>query len=58
MAEAQDGLAVIEHRQLEAFYQTAREQGVVLSEIKQITGFNISKGQAVTLSLFRPAIAP
>ncbi len=54
MAEAQDGLAVVESRQLDAFMQAAEKQGVALKQIKQITGFNISKGQDIVLTLFRP----
>ena len=54
MAEAQEGLAIVESRQLDAFKASAEKQGVVLKQIKQISGFNISKGQHIVLSLFQP----
>ena len=53
LAEAPGGLALVEHRQHDAFLETARQIDLELLAPLQITGFNISKGDDVLILLYR-----
>ena len=53
LAEAPDGLAIVEGRQKEAFVEMAAKVGLVLSTPRQIEGFNMSKGKDVIIFLYR-----
>ena len=55
MAEAADGLAIVEKRGQKTFLETAAMQGVTTTLIASLDGINISKGQEITLLLYRPA---
>ena len=54
MAEAADGLAIVEKRGQKTFLETAAMQGVKTTLIASLDGINISKGQEITLLLYRP----
>lgn len=53
MAEAEDGLALIERRSDAQFRQVAQELGITLEIIKTIKGHNISRGQDVEILFYR-----
>lgn len=53
LAEAPDGLAIIEARKKQTFLETATKLDLSLEEVARVDGFNISKGQDITLSLYR-----
>jgi len=55
MAEAQDGLAVIEARHQDSFIEITGQLGLGIRQLDVIDGFNISKGRAVRLILYQPA---
>ena len=55
MAEAQDGLAVIEARHKDSFIAITEQLGLKLRQLDVIDGFNISKGRAIRLILYQPA---
>ena len=53
LAEAPAGLVIIEQRQKALFLQTAQTLKLQLEAPEQINGFNISKGRAVSIFLYR-----
>ena len=53
LAEASDALAIIEGRKKQRFLETAAQLSLELEEVGRIDGFNISKGDDITLSLYR-----
>ena len=53
LAEAADGLALIEKGQQEAFLAIADRVGLRLAPPRQIEGFNMSKGRDVLIFLYR-----
>ena len=53
LAEAPDGVALIEARQQASFLNLARHLGVTLATPKQISGYNMSKGQDVVILIYR-----
>ena len=53
LAEAADGLALIEKGQQEAFLAMADRVGLRLAPPRQIEGFNMSKGRDVLIFLYR-----
>ena len=55
LAEADDGLAIIEARKKKKFHEVAAKLSLEVTEVDRIDGFNISKGQDITLSLYRRA---
>ena len=55
MAEAQDGLAIIEVRHKDSFIEITNQLGLTLKQLDIIDGFNISKGQPIRLILYQPA---
>ena len=55
LAEADDGLAIIEARKKQKFHEIAAKLSLDVTEVARIDGFNISKGQDITLSLYRRA---
>ena len=55
MAEAQDGLAIIEARHKDSFIETTNQLGIAVRQIDMIDGFNISKGKPIQLILYQPA---
>jgi hypothetical protein len=52
LIEAPGGLAIIEHRQRDAFLKAAGQLGVRLAPPVQLSGINISKGQNVIIFLY------
>ena len=55
LAEAPDGLAIIEGRKQAAFLAVADKLSLTLAPAEVIDGFNISKGADITLYLYRRA---
>ena len=53
LAEAPDGLAIVEGRQQREFLEMAAKVGLALSTPRQIEGFNMSKGKDVLIFLYR-----
>ena len=53
LAEADDALAIIEGRKLDAFKQVIQELSLDVKQVGEVSGFNISKGRDVRLYLFR-----
>ena len=53
LAEAPGGMAVVEQRQQPAFLAMAKRLGLVVEEIRQIEGFNMSKGDDILIFLYR-----
>jgi len=53
LAEAPDGLAIIEREQQPAFLEMAGRVGLRLQPPQQIEGFNMSKGRDVVIFLYR-----
>lgn len=53
LAEASDGLAIIEERKKKRFLETVAKLSLAVEEVARIDGFNISKGDDITLSLYR-----
>ena len=53
LAEAPGGLAIVEQRQKALFLQTAQALNLRLADPQQIDGFNISKGQDVSIFFYR-----
>ena len=53
LAEAPDGLAIVEGRQQQDFLDMAAKVGLALSTPRQIEGFNMSKGKDVLIFLYR-----
>ena len=53
LAEAPQSLAIIEGRKKQAFYDTIQKLGISGTEVGRVTGFNISRGQDVTLLLYQ-----
>ena len=53
LAEAPDGVALVEARQQVAFLDMARRLGLQLSAPEQLSGYNISKGQDVLILIYR-----
>ena len=53
MAEARDGLAIIEQRELAGFKMIADELELGVYEVARVEGFNYSRGQEVSLHFFR-----
>ena len=55
LAEADDGLAIIEARKKKKFHEVIAKLSLEVKEVDRIDGFNISKGQDITLSLYQRA---
>ena len=53
LAEADDALAIIEGRKLDAFKQVIQELSLNVKQVGEVSGFNISKGRDVRLYLYR-----
>ena len=53
LAEAPDGLAIIEGRKKKRFLETVAKLSLEVEEVARIDGFNISKGDDITLALYR-----
>ena len=53
LAEASDGLAIIEARKKPEFTKTLTKLGIEAEEVGRVDGFNISKGMDITLGLYR-----
>ena len=53
LAEAPNGLAIIESRQQDDFVTMSRQLQLDLTMIHQLEGFNMSKGQDVQIFLYR-----
>ena len=53
LAEAPGGMAVVEQRQQAAFMAMAKRLGLVVEEVHQIEGFNMSKGDDIIIFLYR-----
>ena len=53
LAEAPDGVALVEARQQASFLGMARRLGLRLATPEQLSGFNISKGQDVVILIYR-----
>jgi len=53
LAEAPDGMALVEARQQDAFLDLARRLGLLLAVPEQLSGYNISKGQDVLILIYR-----
>ena len=55
LGEGRNGIALIEARALTQFLDTATNAGIGIEDVAKIRGFNISRGQRVTLHVFRAA---
>ena len=53
LAEASDGVALVEARQQAAFLDMARHLGLRLAAPEQVSGYNMSKGQDVVIMIYR-----
>ncbi|MEC9145405.1 MAG: hypothetical protein VYB26_03360, partial [Pseudomonadota bacterium] len=53
LAEAPDGLAIVEREQQQAFLDMAARVGLSLGTPRQVEGFNMSKGKDVLIFLYR-----
>ena len=53
LAEAPDGVALVEARQQAAFLDMARLLGLRLAAPEQLSGYNMSKGQDVVILIYR-----
>ena len=53
LAEAPDGVALVEARQQVAFLDMARRLGLRLAAPEQLSGYNMSKGQDVVILIYR-----
>ena len=53
LAEAPDGVALVEARQQAAFLDTARRIRLRLAAPEQLSGYNMSKGQDVVILIYR-----
>ena len=53
LAEAQDGLAIIEDRKKTDFLATISKLQLQVTQVGRIDGFNISKGKDITLGLYQ-----
>ena len=53
LAEAPDGLAIVERNQQQAFLDMAASVGLSLATPRQVEGFNMSKGKNVLIFLYR-----
>ena len=53
LAEAPDGVALVEARQQAAFLDMARRLGLRLAVPEQLSGYNMSKGQDVVILIYR-----
>lgn len=53
LAEAQDGLAIIEDRKKSDFLATISKLQLQVTQVGRIDGFNISKGKDITLGLYQ-----
>ena len=53
LAEAPQSLAIIEGRKKQGFSETIDQLGIAVTEVGRVTGFNISRGQDVTLHLYQ-----
>ena len=53
LAEAPDGVALVEARQQAAFLDMARRLGLRLAAPEQLSGYNMSKGQDVVILIYR-----
>ena len=53
LAEAPDGVALVEARQQTAFLDMARRLGLRLATPEQLSGYNMSKGQDVVILIYR-----
>jgi len=56
LAEAPDGVALVEARQQAAFLDMARRLGLRLAAPEQLSGYNMSKGQDVVILIYRREI--
>ena len=56
LAEAPDGVALVEARQQAAFLDMARRLGLRLAAPEQLFGYNMSKGQDVVILIYRREI--
>lgn len=55
LGEGKNGVALVESRVLGDFLDTAAKAGISIAEVGKIKGFNISRGQRVTIHFFRAA---
>ena len=55
LAEADGGLALVESRTQGDFLKTAATIGLKLDVVKTVKGYNISRGQNVSIDLYRPS---
>ena len=53
LAEAPGGMAIVEQRQQPAFLAMTKRLGLVVKEVRQIEGFNMSKGDDIIIFLYR-----
>ena len=53
LAEAPDGVALVEARQQDAFLDVVRRLGLRLAAPEQLSGYNMSKGQDVVILFYR-----
>ena len=53
LAEAPDGVALVEARQQAAFLDMARRLKLRLTAPEQLSGYNMSKGQDVLILIYR-----
>ena len=53
LAEAPDGLAIVERDQQQTFLDMASRVGLSLAAPRQVEGFNMSKGKNVLIFLYR-----
>ena len=53
LAEAPDGVALVEARQQASFLDMAWRLGLRLAKPEQLSGFNISKGQDVVILIYQ-----
>ena len=56
LAEAPDGVALVEARQQAAFLDMARRLGLRLTTPEQLSGYNMSRGQDVIILIYRREI--
>ena len=56
LAEAPNGVALVEARQQTAFLDMARRLNLSLAAPQQVSGYNMSKGQDVVILIYRREI--
>ena len=55
LAEAPNGLAIVEKRAEAEFLKTAATAGIAVSQAGQVNGYNASRGKRVELEFYRAA---